>query len=127
MSTTTNNIGVDDNSSHIVFDVFVADRLNLEPFVFDCWLKGMSPLQIAKLRKETKANISIDYDLLLADSQDQCRSLSMLERYLRHGQLLDQQSLFQLEAQQRFTCFDFLVFDFRFHFKKPNYFDFIIF
>jgi hypothetical protein len=94
-------IGIDEKSSEVVFDVFIADRLNLEPLVFDSWLNGLSPTQIAARRKQMKANASIDYDLLLADTKDQCRSLLMLEKYLRHGQLLEQQSLFQLEFQQR--------------------------
>jgi hypothetical protein len=87
----------------LVFDVFVGDHLILEPFVFDCWLLGMSPASIADERKRQRHNSTVSHALLLADSEDQCRSMAMLERYLRNAQQLSQQSLFQLDlpAQRR--------------------------
>lgn len=77
----------------------------------------MSPPGIAAQRQQLAENANVPFDLLLADTevrrcsrvrlrrdtplQDQWRSFARLERYLRHGQLLAQQSLFQLEKDQQ--------------------------
>jgi hypothetical protein len=91
----------DSGQETLVFDVFVGDHLILEPFVFDCWLLGMSAEAIANERQRQKHNASISRALLLADSEDQCRSIAMLERYLRNAQQLSQQPLFQLDEHEQ--------------------------
>jgi hypothetical protein len=91
----------DSGQETLVFDVFVGDHLILEPFVFDCWLLGMSAEAIANERQRQRHNATVSYALLLADSEDQCRSIAMLERYLRNAQQLNQQPLFQLDAQEQ--------------------------
>ena len=121
-----------EGKEELVFDVFVGDRVLLEPFVFDwyvecteqpmfvafgrgalcvsshafvvwlhlvvcqrrSWLHGMPAELIADERQRLRHNVSVPHALLLADTQDQCRAIAMLERHLRNAQQLAQQVCF---------------------------------
>ena len=55
------------------------------------WLHGMPAELIADERQRQRQNINVSHELLLADTEDQCRAIAMLERHLRNAQQLSQQ------------------------------------
>jgi hypothetical protein len=90
---------------NIEFDVFVSDRLHLEPSVYAMWLKGLSVDEIVSERSKDRKSAYITSTADTFIVRQQVDTICVLEHFLQQGALFQFQSLYELDLkEQRKLC-----------------------